>query len=151
MYPNGVPPRGSSYRAAAPIRAVAAGLGEGVSEGLGRIRRGMHQARTPKAGPGYGHESGVPLEFDEADLVLDDEPVVVPPSPPAPAPASSFAHRELIAEAEGGWDAEDRQAIDDAEGFDDFVVGDLDEDQRRAPPVPEPTRVPKAKKKGGKK
>jgi hypothetical protein len=159
MYPNGAK-RGGSYRTAAPIRAVAAGLGEGVTEGLGRLRRGMTHARSPVEPVG----ASVPLEFDEGDLVLDNEPVIVPPSPARTSIPPSHTHREVVTEgrfegddAWSGWDEQDRQAIDDEERFDDLVVGDLDEDQSRALPVPTPlpdtsehVRGVKAKKKGKK-
>ncbi|KAJ6574111.1 hypothetical protein B0H19DRAFT_1063111 [Mycena capillaripes] len=56
-----------------PVRAVA-GLGDGVAEGLGRLRREMrHQrqkqlARSPPARKGGDDvEASVPLEFDEED------------------------------------------------------------------------------------
>jgi hypothetical protein len=175
MYPNGVPgsQRSGSY---APIRAVAAGLGEGVTGGLGRLRRGMGQVRSPRTAP-QAERTGaaVPLEFGEDDFVLNDEqPNVIPPSAPASipqdVPTPQFdSHQEIIPEeplehlsgdvhgddAWSGWDAQDRQAIDDAERFDEFVVGDLDEDHTRAPPVasPEPAERPrgaKGKKKGRK-
>ncbi|KAJ7223555.1 hypothetical protein GGX14DRAFT_513857 [Mycena pura] len=73
MLPNGTP---SSFRSAIPVRAVAAGLGDGVAEGLGRLRREMrHQrqrqrARSPArkgGGGGDDMEASVPLEFDEED------------------------------------------------------------------------------------
>ncbi|KAF7331630.1 Glycosyltransferase family 1 protein [Mycena kentingensis (nom. inval.)] len=74
MLPNGTP---SSFRNSIPIRAVAAGLGDGVAEGLGRLKREMrHQrqrqlARSPPVprarGVGDDLEASVPLEFDEED------------------------------------------------------------------------------------
>jgi hypothetical protein len=201
MYPNGMPgsQRGGSYRATAPIRAVAAGLGEGVSGGFGRLRRGMGQVRSPQIVPVLeaGHtNSGVPLEFNEEDLVLDDDhPSKVQsrsggdvgaasPARAMPAPVSN-SHRALIPAEEvdefdevvggagvgsnadegpgawSGWDAQDRQAIDDAEHFHELVVGDMDEDHLAPPPIPvpapassnevkTPTSGTKTKKKGRK-
>ena len=49
---------------------MAAGIGDGVSEGLGRIRREMHKVRSPQLLPRSDSSmSGppVPLEFDEED------------------------------------------------------------------------------------
>jgi hypothetical protein len=82
MLPNGSP---RSFRSSMPVRAVA-GLGDGVAEGLGRLRREMrHQrqkqlARSPPAprrkasAGGDDIEASVPLEFDE-----EDEDFAVPP------------------------------------------------------------------------
>ena len=84
MYPNGVPgskPR--SFRNSIPIRTIA-GLGDGMNEGIGRLRREMHRVR-PSASTGAGDTRGerdalsssVPLEFDEEDedfLVQIEEP-----------------------------------------------------------------------------
>jgi hypothetical protein len=161
MYPNGLR-HGGSYRTTAPIRAVAAGLGEGVTEGIGRLRRGMTQVRSPKDGL---VSTSVPLEFDEGDLVLDGEPAVVPPSPARPSMPLSHIRQNIVAEgrfeggddAWSGWDEQDRQAVDDEEQFDDLVVGDLDEDHSRTQPTPAPipdtserVRGAKGKKKGKK-
>ena len=46
-----------------------AGIGDGVSEGLGRLRRDFHKARSPQLVPRSDSSlSGpVPLEFDEED------------------------------------------------------------------------------------
>ncbi|KAJ6468146.1 hypothetical protein C8R47DRAFT_809941 [Mycena vitilis] len=72
MLPNGSP---ASFRSSMPVRAVA-GLGDGVAEGLGRLRREMrHQrqkqlARSPPTQPRKGGddvEASMPLEFDEED------------------------------------------------------------------------------------
>ncbi|KAJ7496196.1 hypothetical protein B0H11DRAFT_1715875, partial [Mycena galericulata] len=79
MLPNGSP---ASFRSSMPIRAVA-GLGDGVAEGLVRLRREMrHQrqkqlARSPpvRGKGGDDIDASVPLEFDE-----EDEDFVVPPS-----------------------------------------------------------------------
>ncbi|KAJ7069827.1 hypothetical protein C8F01DRAFT_975915 [Mycena amicta] len=86
MLPNGTP---SSFRGAIPIRAVAAGLGDGVAEGIGRFRREMrHQrqrqlARSPPTVSrviGDDLEASVPLEFDEED----EDFVGLPPAQPEP-------------------------------------------------------------------
>ncbi|KAF8954667.1 hypothetical protein BDZ97DRAFT_1601400, partial [Flammula alnicola] len=67
MYPNGVP-GSKSFRNSIPIRTMA-GIGNGVSEGIGRLRREMHKARSPTlVGRSDMSPSGpVPLEFDEED------------------------------------------------------------------------------------
>ena len=77
MLPNGMPGSNPiSFRNSIPIRKMA-GLSDGMSEGIGRIRREIHKARSP---PGASHlrlasrasevtsgVSSVPLEFDEED------------------------------------------------------------------------------------
>jgi hypothetical protein len=100
MYPNGVPSSSSAkqiFRNPIPIRNAMAGLGDGMSGSLGRIRREMRNVRSASgSGPANasasasargtpnqekrGGESGkhrkeesVPLEFDEED---DDDFVV---------------------------------------------------------------------------
>ncbi|KAJ6601752.1 hypothetical protein DFH09DRAFT_1125806 [Mycena vulgaris] len=88
MLPNGSP---ASFRSSIPVRAVA-GLGDGVAEGLGRLRREMrHQrqrqraanARSPKGGDDV--EASVPLAFDE-----EDEDFTPPPGTGAGAGAEPF-------------------------------------------------------------
>jgi hypothetical protein len=69
MYPNGVPrsnPR--SFRNSIPIRTMA-GIGDGMTEGLGRLRRDFHKVRSPPmvARPDSSLSGPVPLEFDEED------------------------------------------------------------------------------------
>ena len=69
MYPNGVPgSKPKSFRSSIPIRTMT-GIGDGMSEGLGRIRREMHKARSPQLvpRPDSGLTGAVPLEFDEED------------------------------------------------------------------------------------
>lgn len=52
MLLNGTPgSRPKSFRNSVPIRNMAASLGDGISEGLGHIRREMHKARSPQLGP----------------------------------------------------------------------------------------------------
>ena len=84
MLPNRTPGSGSkSLMQAIPIRQVAAGIQDGMSEGLGRIRRELGKARSPRLSAtrpdatGHDHPS-VPLEFDEEDedfLVRDTIPL----------------------------------------------------------------------------
>ncbi|KAI0766225.1 hypothetical protein BD413DRAFT_494502 [Trametes elegans] len=87
MLPNGTPGSASkSFINAIPIRHVAAGIQDGMSGGLGRIRRELGKARSPRpnsdpvsgggvarGGVGEGGGSGptVPLEFDEEDEMDD--------------------------------------------------------------------------------
>ncbi|KAJ6630038.1 hypothetical protein B0H10DRAFT_1984799 [Mycena sp. CBHHK59/15] len=170
MLPNGSP---ASFRSSIPIRTMA-GLGDGVAEGLGRLRREMrHQrqkqlVRSPPArrvAEDMGSvEASVPLAFDE-----EDEDFVVPPSgddvylrvhadredddalsattsrngedsaasisTPATSshPLEDDDRLDVGVGMEGewhGWAAEDTQAVEEAERFDDIsVVGFLDEEQ----------------------
>lgn len=116
MYPNGVPTR--SFRNSIPIRAVT-GLGDGVSEGLGKIRREMMQARlrSPRLGPRIEGESGnstygdVLLEFDEE---VDD----------------FMAPRFVDGAGEGGGVGAGRGGAGASRGlgFDDDIVGKVDEE-----------------------
>ncbi|KAJ7430865.1 hypothetical protein FB451DRAFT_461394, partial [Mycena latifolia] len=94
MLPNGSP---ASFRSSMPVRAVA-GLGDGVAEGLGRLRREMrHQrqkqlaARSPRARGGDDVEASVPLAFDE-----EDEDFALPP----PSNADSEAFLRVHADRE---------------------------------------------------
>ncbi|KAJ7658132.1 hypothetical protein DFH06DRAFT_1196129 [Mycena polygramma] len=71
MLPNGLP---ASFRSSMPVRAVA-GLGQGVAQGLGRLRRDseMRHQRQKQLAPtqprmgGDDVEASVPLQFDEED------------------------------------------------------------------------------------
>ena len=89
MLPNGVPnPR---LRDSIPIRSVAVGITDGVSEGLGRLRREINKARSPKLKPmqslgsGMTSPSWAPIEFDEEDedfLLCREDPVQEPGETP---------------------------------------------------------------------
>ncbi|KAF7291559.1 Glycosyltransferase family 1 protein [Mycena chlorophos] len=182
MLPNGMP-SSSSFRGAIPIRAVAANLGDGVAEGIGRIRREMrHQrqrqlARSPPATRQQGDdllEASVPLEFDEEDEDFIGVPAAAPPE--AFLQVHAHADREeddvsantspsrtgedsvltistpatsahpLEDEIDGGimlddgW-TEDNLAVEEAERFDDILVG-LDE-------TPAPAETSRRKDTGG--
>ena len=148
MLPNGTPgSRPKTFRNPVPIRNMAAGLGDGVSEGLGRIRREMHKVRSPRLGPRSDVSGSVPLEFDEEDedfLNHDDDRLDVPGDDSisrstsrgegdsgASVSTPSTSAVPLDEEADDlwhGWNTEDKLAIDEAEQFDD-VVGFLDEEQ----------------------
>jgi len=150
MLPNGMPgSKPTSFRNSIPIRTMA-GFSDGMTEGLGRIRREIHKVRSPplKPQPDSAVSGPVPLEFDEDDedfafhprlgLHNDDDGSHSPGTSRGErdsgvsisTPASSTIPLE---EGDGmwqGWGPEDKQAIEDAERFDDIsVVGFLDEEQ----------------------
>jgi len=153
MLPNGMP--GStpmSFRNSIPIRKMA-GLSDGMTEGIGRIRREIHKARSPASlsRPIDDIARSVPLEFDEEDEDFlggeprlgeherdDDETnsrttsggggdsgaSISTPSTNA-LPLEEYNEDDVWQ----GWDPEDKQAIEDAERFDNIsVVGFLDEE-----------------------
>jgi hypothetical protein len=159
MLPNGM--RGSnpiSFRNSIPIRKMA-GLGDGMSEGIGRIRREIiHKARSPppllslpthlrvsRMGTGEGGGVSVPLEFDEEFFGGDDVPrervdgATSRTTSGGPGGVGGTGGTTMDSLPGGeeyesddlwqGWDPEDKQAIEDAEMFDDIsVVGFLDEE-----------------------
>ena len=95
MLPNGVPnPR---LRDSIPIRSVAAGITDGVSEGFGRLRREINKAKSPKLHPRRSLGSGMTsptwasLEFDEEDedFLLPDGDLTQGPEPTAEGGATS--------------------------------------------------------------
>ena len=95
MLPNGVPnPR---LRDSIPIRSVAAGITDGVSEGFGRLRREINKAKSPRLKPMRSLGSGVtspswaPIEFDEEDedFLLSTEDPAQEPGPAAEGDATS--------------------------------------------------------------
>ena len=95
MLPNGVPnPR---LRDSIPIRSVAAGITDGVSEGLGRLRREINRAKSPRLKPMQSLGSHVaspswaPIEFDEEDedFLLSNEDSTQEPGPAAEGDATS--------------------------------------------------------------
>lgn len=154
MLPNGPgSAKPMSLRNAIPIRSVAIGFSDGMSEGLGRIRREMQRARSPRS-PTYispRTQDSVPLEFDEMeeDFVLDGSaPAVgshdvdeldddqVPRSAHSQSPSNRDSTPEeqpvtpTTADVWEGWESADKKIIDDAERFDDItVVGFLEEEQ----------------------
>ncbi|KAF9652801.1 hypothetical protein BDM02DRAFT_2601811 [Thelephora ganbajun] len=95
MLPNGVPnPR---LRDSIPIRSVATGFTDGVSEGLGRLRREINRAKSPRLKPMQSLGSAVtspswaPIEFDEEDedSLLSSEDPAREPGPAAEHGATS--------------------------------------------------------------
>lgn len=152
MLPNGMPgSKPTSFRNSIPIRTMA-GLSDGMNEGLVRIRREIHKARSPTLRPksDASMARSVPLEFDEED----EDFIGLDPSfgeqdndtnsqgtsrgggddSGASISTPATSNRPLEEDEEDdmwrGWEPEDRQAIEEAEGFDDIsAVGLLDEEQ----------------------
>jgi hypothetical protein len=148
MLPNGAKP--TSFRNSIPIRTMA-GLSDGVTEGIGRIRREIHKVRSPslKPRPDSTMSGPVPLEFDEEDEDFssrirdcdhdqdaDDSPSLstsrgeIDSGVSVSTPLLNTSPLEEGDEMWQGWGPEDNQVIEDAEQFDDIsVVGFLDEEQ----------------------
>lgn len=160
MYPNGVP--GSTkpklFRNSIPVRTMA-GIGDGVSEGIGRLRREMTKTRSPPpaARTDTNFSGPVPLEFDEEDEDFlqqdtfsmrpdDDHPFSAPTKSlhesvinTAPATSAESATQHLMdADIIGtmeedlsftGWDTQDRLAVDEAEQYDDITAAGFVEDE----------------------
>lgn len=139
MYPNG--PISRSHRPAIPIRNVAVGISDGMTESLGRLRREIGKVRSPRLLPrGDSVSASVPLEFDEEDedfLSLDattqgrDSRATSQEGASVSTPSTGI--EPLPVEHEGdtsweGWSNEDKQAVDDLEQFDDIGVGYMDEE-----------------------
>lgn len=136
MYPNGVAgKRGllSSSINAIPVRAI----GDGVSEGVDRIKRTIRRRNRKMDGPGGG-PSGIAeemaFEFDEeedgefmAPRVASLKSEVKKRSGSHPRSLNSSIHTELDDDVVGqvdeelwgrsGWDDQDQQALDDEEKF----------------------------------
>jgi hypothetical protein len=175
MLPNGVPnPR---LRDSIPIRSVAAGITDGVSEGLGRLRR---LKAMQALGSGATSPSWAPIEFDEEDedFLLSSKDPAQEPEHTAEGGATSrstsrdgasiltplstqpdffdpltndYGGRENF-EDERGWSQEDRQAIEDAERFHDIsAAGLMDEEQSASGMLPEVEKGKKSKKRNGRK
>lgn len=152
MLPNGAP---KSFRNPVPIRNMATGISDGMSESLGRIRREMHKVRSPVLGPRSDISGSVPLEFDEEDFLDRGENHLHArddsfsrsnsrgegSAASISTPSTNAAPLEEEVEDSWGWNKEDKQLIDEVEQFDD-VVGFLDEEQ------PHPVVHKERKKKG---
>ncbi|KAH9910661.1 uncharacterized protein BXZ73DRAFT_57927 [Epithele typhae] len=172
MLPNGTP--GSASRSlinAIPIRQVAAGLQDGMSEGIGRIRRELGKARSPKLVPQHRRDS-VPLEFDEEDedfAVNDVQPVqgladsisrstsmgTVSSEAHTPSAPVNLDPLPVDQDADGqtwsGWGPEDQKAVEDAERFDEITVGFMDEEHETIRQVEAKASAKKAPRVGKKK
>ncbi|TFK18810.1 hypothetical protein FA15DRAFT_697905 [Coprinopsis marcescibilis] len=134
MYPNGVPARQSKslIPSSIPIKgvgSVAAGLGDGVSGGLDRIRQGIRRqgARIGSRNSAV-IDPGMPFEFEEEEADEFMAPrISTGPSQSAQRSLSNSIHTDLDDDVvghvdeeiwgEGGWDTQDRQAIEDEEQF----------------------------------
>jgi hypothetical protein len=147
MYPNGPPSR--AYRNAIPIRTVAAGISDGMSEGLGRLRRELGKVRSPRLAP-QRDSTRMPIEFDEEDedfaprsggLGLHKWDEARSSSREGASVSTPSTGMEPLlsddddGEFEGGsvgawhrWGPEEKQAVEEVEQFDDIAVGFMDEE-----------------------
>ena len=171
MLPNGVPnPR---LRDSIPIRSVAAGITDGVSEGLGRWRR---LKPTQPFGSGATPPHWAPVEFDEEDedfLLSSEDPTQEPDRTAEGGATSRSTSRDGASiltplstqpdffdslnnecggrenfEDERGWSQEDRQAIEEAEMFHDIsAAGLMDEEQPASGMLAQPVEKGKRNKK----
>jgi hypothetical protein len=137
MYPNGLPGTNvKSLRNSISIRAIS-GLGDGVSEGFGRIRKEMHRVRSPTAASHseINSHASVPLEFDEDEEFLPPHGETTQDSGINPVSSQILSNNNstqklLEADVVGtvdeelfdGWDVEDKQAVDEVEQFQDIAV-----------------------------
>lgn len=156
MYPNGISGTQSALKAPAfirnsiPIRRI----GDGMSEGFGRIRREISSSYqknkmcSPSLGPKREGDDlmSVPLEFDEEDEDflgvsksangISAESDIAPPTPESEDIWKGWESREV------------GQTVEEMEKFDDIsVVGFLDEEQQKEKEV---VRVKGRGKKGKK-
>ncbi|EMD31859.1 hypothetical protein CERSUDRAFT_119431 [Gelatoporia subvermispora B] len=152
MLPNGTPGSSSrSFKNPVPIRSVAVGITDGMSESLIRLRREIGKVRSPRlaARPDNDLSASVPLEFDEEDEefaihhmhpeTLEERVISRSTSRGEGDSAASVSTPStnldpLPVEEDGGdvwqgWDPEDQRAVEDAERFDDITVGFMDEEQ----------------------
>lgn len=143
MYPNGAPSsRPRTLRNSIPIRTI----GDGMSEGLNLLRREINKVRSPhllprtEHGPPSTTSPGlVPLEFDEEDEdflgrdtldALDSGPpgasevISVPDVSSSPIDVMKHALIDDVDDVSGGggWDSQDRQAVEDEERFHDLLI-----------------------------
>lgn len=131
MYPNGTPrswTRPSSMSLGnIPIKSVT----DGVTEGLGRIRREITKTRSPVLrGTPVSPKGDEGLEFDEQDedFLLEHPPEAQ--SEPEPVPDHE-PPALIIDDDSQGWEPEETERIvEDMERFDNItVVGFLEEEQ----------------------
>ncbi|KAJ3730564.1 hypothetical protein C8R42DRAFT_11268 [Lentinula raphanica] len=140
MYPNGTPgtkPR--SFKNTIPIRTMA-GIGDGMSEGIGRFRREIHKVRSPQLPSSDSSLSAsVPLEFDEEDEDFLSNEVERDRSHGDSQSLDEQGEHDISISEEPlldqdrdqwpGWVGEDRKAVEEVETFDDIsAVGFLDEE-----------------------
>ncbi|KAF9037221.1 hypothetical protein BJ165DRAFT_1375558 [Panaeolus papilionaceus] len=131
MFPNGVPgsTKPKSFRNSIPIRTMT-GIGDGVSEGIGRLRSQMGRGNGGTRVHAGAHGQ-VPLEFDEEDedfldpaLTRDGGMDIAPPSNPhshSQDATSDFMNADVVGTVDEeifqGWEAQDPDAIEEVEGF----------------------------------
>ncbi|KAJ3886249.1 hypothetical protein GG344DRAFT_57825 [Lentinula edodes] len=143
MFPNGAPgtkPR--SFKNHIPIRTMT-GIGDGMSEGIGRLKREIIKVRSPQhlTNLDSSASASVPLEFDEEDedfLSHEEESDRSqsgshPVSPGEhPQESNNIQEDDIFDEDHDqwpGWVGEDRKAVEEAEMFDDIsAVGLMDEE-----------------------
>ena len=120
-YPNGLHSGPIGWRdAAVPLRHAAAGISDGVGEGLGRLRREMKKvAKSPRRGDNLGSSS---LSFNEPDTL---EVRVYEPNP-QDAGIEGAAALDVWDE----WHEDVGQEVAEYEAFESLggVVGEMDED-----------------------
>lgn len=106
------------------------GIGDGVSEGIGRLRSQMGRGNGGTRVHAGAHGQ-VPLEFDEEDedfldpaLTRDGGMDIAPPSNPhshSQDATSDFMNADVVGTVDEeifqGWEAQDRDAIEEVEGF----------------------------------
>lgn len=143
MFPNGAPgtkPR--SFKNHIPIRTMT-GIGDGMSEGIGRFKREIIKVRSPQYLPNLDSSvsASVPLEFDEEDedfLSHEEESNHSQSGSHPVSPGEHSQETDNIQEGDifdedhdqwPGWVGEDRKAVEEAEMFDDIsAVGLMDEE-----------------------
>ena len=160
MLPNGGRP--GSFKAAIPIRNVAAGLSGSMGEGIGRLRREMKKVRSPRLTPQSDNRKPgpVPLEFEEDDQVFlneDEHDGGVHEHENEIEQDDDSSHSAITSrgdsgaslstpstnnnaplpdtEPEEGFSLDDMDGLDEEETFDEIsAVGLMDEEQVRVPP-----------------
>lgn len=137
MFPNGTP---GSYKNSVPIQRVAAGLSDGMSEGIARVRRGVSRVRSPRL-VAHNDMGGVPLEFGEEDedFVLTastsrEDGGSVSVSTPSSGPGDAGEGGKDGENAWAPWDGvggtTSKEVDDMGEPFEELsVVGLMDEEQ----------------------
>jgi len=120
-YPNGLH-SGPGWRdAAVPLRHAAAGISDGVGEGIGRLRREIGKvARSPRKGDNPGSSS---LSFDETDTLEV--------RPHEPSRQVSGNEDAATLDAWDEWHEDVEQEVAEYEAFESLggVVGEMDEDR----------------------
>lgn len=149
MLPNGGRP--GSFKAAIPIRSVAAGLTDGVNEGFGRLRREIKKVRSPRLRPQAENRTPgpVPLEFDEDDEIFSGQMEQEPGEQDSDAHSAGTSRGDSGASVSTpstnnnaplpdsepeGWSLDDMDGLDEEERFDEIsTAGFMDEEQRNVP------------------